>query len=202
MPMHEALHLRDEINRLYVSRKEGGRIISSIENCIDVSIQGLENYIKKSNERLITAAHNGISNIRPDRKMTKTRKQKWEEKHIYGYFKRPTGKITQEKTWTILWKVKIQEWNWIFSNSSTNNVIKTNYIKIKTDNAQQNNKCRLCGEKVEMVNRILSGCSKIAQKIQNQAWLDEKGDPLRIVQEIEILQYCQMVYALTRIHLR
>ena len=38
MMMHKALHLRDNIDRLYVSRKEGGRSLDSIENCVNASI--------------------------------------------------------------------------------------------------------------------------------------------------------------------
>ena len=42
--MYKALHQGNSIDRLYLSRKEGG----SIEDCIDVSIQELkEDYIKK-----------------------------------------------------------------------------------------------------------------------------------------------------------
>ena len=43
--MHKALHLRDYVTRLYVSRKEGGRGLTSIEDNVDASIQQLENYI-------------------------------------------------------------------------------------------------------------------------------------------------------------
>ena len=38
MTMHKALHPRDVVDRLYVSRKEGGRGIASNENGIDVLI--------------------------------------------------------------------------------------------------------------------------------------------------------------------
>ena len=47
MTMHKALHLRNDIDRLYVSRKEGGRGLSSIEDSVDASIQRHEDYIKK-----------------------------------------------------------------------------------------------------------------------------------------------------------
>ena len=50
MIMHKALHLRDDVNRLYVPRKEGGRGLASIEDSIDTSIQRLEDYIKNTNE--------------------------------------------------------------------------------------------------------------------------------------------------------
>ena len=50
--MHKALHPKDDIDRLYVSRKEGGRGLASIEDSVDAPIQRRENYIKKSGRRL------------------------------------------------------------------------------------------------------------------------------------------------------
>ena len=48
LTMHKALHPRDDVDRLYVSRKEGGREIASIEDSVDASIQRLEDYIKNT----------------------------------------------------------------------------------------------------------------------------------------------------------
>ena len=79
MTMHEALHLRDDMDRLYVSRKDGGRGLSSIEVSVDASIQRLEDYIEKHERGLITAIRNNTDNT-IDSRMTKTRKQKWDEK--------------------------------------------------------------------------------------------------------------------------
>ena len=39
-------------NDLYVPRKEGERVLVGIEECVDTSIQSLEDYIKSSEERL------------------------------------------------------------------------------------------------------------------------------------------------------
>ena len=47
MTMHKALHARDDIDRLYASRKEGGRGLMSTEDSVDASIQRLEDYIEK-----------------------------------------------------------------------------------------------------------------------------------------------------------
>ena len=62
--MYKALYSRNAIDRLYVSRKEEGRGLTNIENCGDASIQGLEEYIKKSKERPITAAINSNGNLK------------------------------------------------------------------------------------------------------------------------------------------
>ena len=45
MIMHKALPHRDDVERLYVLRKEGGRQLASMEDCVDASIQRLEDYI-------------------------------------------------------------------------------------------------------------------------------------------------------------
>ena len=75
--MHKSLLTRDDIDRQYVSRKEGGRGLASIEDTVDASIQRLKDYIERHQRGLITAIRNDTDNTIDDR-MTITRKQKWE----------------------------------------------------------------------------------------------------------------------------
>ena len=77
MTIHKALYPRDDVDRLYVSRKEGGRRLASIEDSVDASIQRLEDYIEKHEGVLISAARNDTDNT-VDNRLTLTRKQKWE----------------------------------------------------------------------------------------------------------------------------
>ena len=83
MTLHKALHPRDNVDRLYVSRKEGGRGLASIQDSVDASIQRLEDYIQKNDGRLITAIRNDTDNTM-DNRMTITRKQKWEGNNSMG----------------------------------------------------------------------------------------------------------------------
>ena len=73
MTMRKALHPRDDVDRLYVSRKEGGSGRASIEDSVDASIQRLEDYIQKHDGGLITAIRNDTDNTM-DNRMTITRK--------------------------------------------------------------------------------------------------------------------------------
>ena len=81
--MHKALHPRDDVDRQYVSRKEGGRGLTSIEDSVDTSIHRLEIYIKKHEGGHITATRHETENTM-NNTMTITRKQKWEGKQLYG----------------------------------------------------------------------------------------------------------------------
>ena len=48
--------------------------------------------------------------------------------------------------------------------AAQNNAGRTNHIKARIDKTQQNNKCRLCGDRDEIINHIISECSNLAQK--------------------------------------
>ena len=50
MTKHKALHPRDDVDRLHVSRKEGIIELASIQDNVDLSIQQLEDYIKSADE--------------------------------------------------------------------------------------------------------------------------------------------------------
>ena len=73
MTTHKALKPRHDVDRLYVSRKEGGRGLTGIEDSVDASIQRLEDYTEKHEGGLITAIRNDTDNTKTNR-MTITRK--------------------------------------------------------------------------------------------------------------------------------
>ena len=49
--MHGALHPKSDVDRLYKPRKEGGRALISIEDCVELAIRGFEVYVHGSGER-------------------------------------------------------------------------------------------------------------------------------------------------------
>ena len=50
MTMHEAFYTRDDVNRLYVSRKEEGRALANIQKSVHASIKKIVEYIKNAEE--------------------------------------------------------------------------------------------------------------------------------------------------------
>ena len=159
MTMHKSLHPRDDVDRHYVSRKEGGRSLASIEDTVDASIQRLKDYIVKHERGLITTIRNTI-----DERMITTRNQEWEGKQLYGRFKRLINNISHQKTWTWLRKGNLKRETESLLIAAQDNAIKTNHIKARIDKTQQNSKCRRCGERDETINHIISECNKLARK--------------------------------------
>ena len=163
MTMHKALHPRDDVDRLYVSWKEGGTGLASIEDTVDALIQRLEDYIEKHERGLITALRNDTDNTINERMIT-TRKQKWEGKQLYGRFKHQVNNIPHQKTWTWPRKGNLKRETESLLIAAQDNAIRTNHIKARIDKTQQNSKCRLCGDRNETIHHIISECSKLAQK--------------------------------------
>ena len=153
--------IRDDVDILYVSRKEGGRRLASIEYSVDASIQRLEDYIEKHERGLITAIRNDMDNTIDDR-MATTRK-KMGKKQLYGRFKRLINNISHQKTWTWLRKGNLKREMEYLLIAAQDNAIKTNHIKARINKTQQNRNCRLCGDRDETINHIISECSKSAQ---------------------------------------
>ena len=177
MTIHKALHPRDNVDRLFVPRKEEGRGFASIEDSVDASIQRLEENIEKTRRGLITAIRNDTDNTIDDR-MTTTRKQKWEKKQLYGRFKRLINNISPQKTWTWLRKGNLLIETESLLIGTQDKTLITNHIKERIDETQQNSKCRLCGDRDEMINHIISECSKLAQK-EYKARHDRVGKVIR-----------------------
>ena len=161
--MYKALHPRDDVDRLYVTRKDGGRGLTSIGDSVDASIQRLEDYIQKHDRGIITVIRNDTDNTM-DNRMTITRKQKWEERQLYGRFKRLINNISQDKTWTWLRKGNFKREIESLLIAAQDNALRTSHIKARIDKSRQNSKCWLCGDLNETISYIISECSKLAQK--------------------------------------
>ena len=86
------------------------------------------------------------------------------KKILYGRFKRLISNIYQEKTWTWVRKGNLKRITEYFQIPVHNNANRTNHIKARIDKTQQNSRCRLCGDRDETINHIISECSKFAQK--------------------------------------
>ena len=84
--------------------------------------------------------------------------EKNKQTKLYGYFKRQTSNISPEKTRTLTRKEKPK---------AQNNAIRTDYVKAKIDQTQQNSRCRLCGDRDQTINHIISEYDKLAQRYYN-----------------------------------
>ena len=96
--IYGALHPKSDVDRLYISRKEGGRGLISIEDCVELAIRGLEVYIHGSEERLIQAVTGDkVDGSEAASVLKRSKKEKrlenWEERVLHGQYLRQTKEV-------------------------------------------------------------------------------------------------------------
>ena len=117
MTMHKALHRRDDVDGLYVSRKNRGRGLASSKDSVVASIQRLEDCIEKHEGGLITAIRNYTDDTM-DNNFT-IWKQKWEGKQLYGHLKTTNEQHLRRENLDQAKKRKFEVRNRTSPNSST-----------------------------------------------------------------------------------
>ena len=102
--IYGALHPKSDVDRLYILRKEGGRGLISIEDCVELAIRSLEVYVHGSEERLIEAARGDKIDGLEATSVLKTEKrlEDWEEKNLHGQYFRVIEKVRSDQCWVWL----------------------------------------------------------------------------------------------------
>ena len=74
--IYGALDPKSDVERLYIPRKEGGRGLISIEDCVELAITSLEEYLHGSEEKLIQAARDKIDGLEAVNVLKRSKKEK------------------------------------------------------------------------------------------------------------------------------
>ena len=105
--IYGALHPNSDVDRLYIPRKEGGRGLLSIKDCVELAIRALEVYVHGSEESMIQAARGDkIDGLEAASVLKRSKKEKrledWEEKVLHGQYLRQTKEVRSDQCWAWL----------------------------------------------------------------------------------------------------
>ena len=165
--IYGALHPKSDVDRLCIPRKEAGRGLISIKDCVELAIRGLEVHVHGCKERLIQAARGDkIDGLEAGsvlkRSKTEKRLEDWEEKVLHGQYLRQTKEVRSGQCWVWLQNGDLKRETESLIVAAQNQSIRTNLVKARIDKSQGDSLCRMC-RKVS-IDHIVSGCSKLAQK--------------------------------------
>ena len=167
---NHALHPQSDVDRLYLPRQTGGRGLLQVKQTVEEEKRALNDYIKNSTENYLKeVTKEEILKVRETNKEyhkqeINTRKERWQGKALYGqYFKDIEGKVDCDNTWNWLTNGELKKETKGFVMAAQDQAQRTNAIKTKIDKTSNDSKCRLCKEKEETVDHLVSACSKIAQ---------------------------------------
>ncbi|XP_037776983.1 uncharacterized protein LOC119573955 [Penaeus monodon] len=102
--MNGCMHTRSNVARLYLPRKEGGRGLISIEECVNKESKSLHGYLRETTEWMLQAALKEVldeeENLQDYQKRRQEEKiRNWKEKDLHGEFVRQTADVAGEDSW-------------------------------------------------------------------------------------------------------
>ena len=167
MSAYHAIHPKSNVQRIYIKRKEGGRGLTSVEECIASELRSLHHYIVTSEETLLTAVakEEGIFKEQVEGKEEykkrgdAEKKEEVESMKLHGQFERDTKDLKTEESWNWLSKGYLKRETESLITAAQDQALNTNSIKKSIYGLNVSDKC---GEKVESVMHIVSACSMLA----------------------------------------
>ena len=167
--IYGALCPKSDVDRLYIPRKEGGRGLICIEDCVELAIRLFEEYVHGSEERLIQAARGDkIYGLEAASVLKRSKKEKrledWEEKVIHSQYLRQTKEVRSDQCWVWLQNGDLKRETESLIVAAQNQSIRTNLVKARIDKSQGDSLCRMCRNVDESIDQIVSSCSKLVQK--------------------------------------
>ena len=175
MKLHRAHHPQGDVDRLYVSRKRGGRGLQNAEEVVCREQNAMTTYFSKSQDPELVALveHLNRENLLKgeviDKKDDKDKdeenhRNKWKDKRMHGQYARDLERVADgESSWNWLHQQDLKKETEGLIIAAQDQALRTNMIKFHIDKTSPSPRCRLCHNRNETVDHILSGCEKLAQ---------------------------------------
>ncbi len=207
LAMNGALHTRSSVDRLYIKRKEGGRGLMSVEECVRAEEAGLEEYVLASEEWMLKVVaeemYGGEGPSEYKKRMDRERKERLREKVIHGKFFRDVEKVADPRSWQWLSGGYLDKKKESYICAAQENVLNTRLYGVTKLGQEGDGKCRKCGIDSESVGHLVSACSKLSQREyrkrhdrvglrvywelcgnyglkRSETWYEEVPDPVRV----------------------
>ena len=158
--IYGALHPKSDVDRLYIPRKEGGRGLISIEDCVELAIRDLEVYVHGSEERLIQAARGEkIDGLEAASGLKRSKKGKrleyWEEKVLHAPYLRQTKEVRIDQCLAWLQNGDLKRETESLIVAAQNQSIRTNLGKAKIEKTHGDSLFRVCRKVDESLDHIV-----------------------------------------------
>ena len=169
MTIYGMLHTRADVQRLYLQRGQGGRGLTSVEDCVRHEKTGLADCVQSSTYPLMVAiAKEGLplnEKILTQKQLKEKKELKraegWRNRPLNGHFLRQTEEIRDDAAWDWLRKGNLKKATEGMITAAQVQPLRTNAIKAKVEKQNLSALCRMCGEKDESMGQMLGECGKL-----------------------------------------
>ena len=142
MTMYGALQRKSDVDRLYIKKKEGGRVLISVESCVREEENSLGFYVANSEENLIKGVaaaetintEDTVTSGEFKKQKAQELKQNCHEKKMYGQFIREMPKkVDKDKSWQWLSKSDLKIRTEAMLCAAQEQTVRTSYVKHHID---------------------------------------------------------------------
>ena len=133
---------QSDVERSYIPRKDGGRGLIDIGDCVELEVRGLEVYVHRSEERLLQGARGDrVDGLEAASVLKRAKKEKrlqdGEEKALRGQYLRQTKKVRSEQSWVWLQNGDLKRETKSLIVAAQNQGIRTSLVKTKIEKARK-----------------------------------------------------------------
>ena len=157
---HGMFHPKSSTARLYISRKDGGKGLHSIEKIVRQEEQSLKSYVcwKAEHDTLMEECKRLITTWREPEEAAA-----WYEKPLHGAWHKAVSEIADmSMTYQWLDKTNIRANTEALIMAAQEQALNTRAIACDIYHTVTDPTCRMCKQHRETVAHIISGCSKLA----------------------------------------
>ena len=133
-----------------------------------VLFEQLNGYQYHMNNTSIIIGGDKIDGLETASVLKKSKKEKrlkdWEDKVLHSQYLRQTKEVRSDQCWAWRQNGDLKRETESLIMAAQNQSIRTNLVKARIDKSQGDSLCRVCRKVDESIDRIVSGCSKLAQE--------------------------------------
>ena len=168
LTMFGAFHKRSSVDRLYMKRKDGGRGLISVRECVRAEEAALREYVVASEEWMLkvvagTMEKKGKPSAAEYReRVERERKERLAQKKLHGKFLKDVKGVAGGRSWQWLEAGYLAKSTEAYVMAAQEQVLQTRLLRATVMKEDVDPLCRMCGKAAESVGHLASGCSVLA----------------------------------------
>ena len=168
LTMFGAFHKKGSVPRLYMKRKDGGRGLISVFDCVKLEEFALSEYVKEIEEWMLKVVGEtlpvGETKNEYKKRVEKTRMESFLGKGLHGEFMRDVSKVADARSWQWLRAGYFGKGTEGYVFAAQEQALRTRFFRATIEREDVDPKCRVCCKEVESVGHEASGYSGLAQR--------------------------------------
>ena len=167
LTMAGAFHMRGDVDRLYIQRKNGGRGLISVEDCVRKEERSLATYVKQSKEWMLCVISKEMESDESGKEYSKRRmeerKQRLDGKNVHGRYLKDMETVGCNRTWQWLQGGYLNKCMEGFIMAAQEQALRTRWYRSCIQKEDVDEVCRVCGKGKETVRHLTSACEVLSK---------------------------------------